>query len=528
MVSRRLGLVALAIAGAACGTQPASQRSAAPVTAQVVGDCTEAACLWLRRPGACDLAASAIGAPPGPYGEVQILDPGVGTTAVTSGGNSFSLTVDESLRALDWSATTAVDFVIVDDPVGGNAYLYVPPVTGDHGLHTYLDGFVTGATFCYGAAPYALSVAKSAAATFRRTWSWTIEKSSPTSAVSLPVGAAVDASYAVTVSATPVDSGWVVTGEIVVQNPTPVDATGVQIVDSYAGVAAVMDCGDFGGTLAAGETLSCTYAVPLAGAFDGTNVATVTTTGPMLGGTASAEVAFGAPAPVDECVSVTDDRVGTLGNVCAAAAPATFTYALPIGPYASCDVSGVGTTFVNTASYAAPSGATGSSAWTVTVQVPCTASGCTLTQGYWKTHSRKGPAPYDARWQNLGPLEEATPFFLSGKTWYDLFRTPVTGSPYLALAHQYMAAKLNVLAGASASALGDALATSEAFFAASTPATALTAAQRAALQRLASLLDDFNGGRIGPGHCADRGDGSGDGEDGGGGDDGGSCAGGDR
>lgn len=506
MVSRRFGPVALALAAAACGAQPAAQRTAASVSAQVVGDCTELACPWLSRPGACDLAASAIGAPPGPYGEVQILDPGAGTTTVTSGGSSFSLTVDEGMRSLAWSATTAVDFVIVNDPVGGNVYLYAPPVTGDRGLGTDLDGFVTGATFCYGAAPWALSVSKSATATSRRTWTWSIEKSSPTSAVSLPVGGTVDASYVVTVTAVPADSGWVVTGEIVVQNPTPVDATGVQILDSYAGVAAVVDCGAFGGTLPAGEALTCSYAVPLAGAFDGTNVATVTTSGPVLGGTASAEVAFGAPEPVDECVLVTDDRAGTLGTVCAAASPATFSYTLPIGPYATCDASGLGTTFVNTASFAAPSGAAGSSTWTVAVQVPCSASGCTLTQGYWKTHSRKGPAPYDARWQDLGSLEESTPFFLSARTWYEELWTPVGGSPYDALAHQYMAAKLNVLAGASASALGDALATSEAFFGASTPATTLTPAQRAALTGLAALLDDFNSGRIGPGHCGDRGD----------------------
>ena len=528
MVSRRLRLIALVLAAAAsaCGTRSgASQKSAASASPQVVGACTELACLWLRRPGACDLAAASIGAPPGPYQELQVLDPSVGTTTIGAGGSSFSLTLDESLLSVGWSATTAVNFVIVNDALGGEAYVYNPPTTGDTALASYLDQPITGATFCWGASPFALTVSKTATAEFRRTWSWQIDKSSPTSSASLAVGASVDATYAVTVAAASADSGWMVAGDIVILNGTPVDATGIAIDDSFAGVPATLDCGDFDGTLYAGEVLTCGYTVALAAAFDGTNVVTVTATGGVVGGTASAEVVFGDPTTVvDECVSVADDHVGVLGTVCASAAPATFTYTLPVGPYAACDPSGAGTAFVNTASFSAPSGATGTSSWAIAVQVPCTSSGCTLTQGYWKTHSRQGPAPYDPRWRNLGPLEEQTPFFLSGMTWYEVFGAPVTGSAYLDLAHQYMAAKLNVLAGASASALGNALATAEAFFSTATPATALTAAQRSALVSLASLLDQFNSGLIGPGHCGDRGDdGSGGGQTGscGGGEDGG-------
>ncbi len=471
----------------------------------VVGVCGELARPWLRQPGVCDTAAQTIGAPPGPYLEVQMIDPAVGTTSVTSSGATFSLTLDASFLSFDWTATTPVDLVVAGGPWGGAAYLYAPAATSDTALRTFLSRHVTSATFCWRPPSYALVVSKTAAATFQRTWGWSIEKTSTTSSVSLPVGATADASYVVTVTASPSDSGWAVTGEITIQNPAPVAATGVQIVDSYGGAPATVDCGAFAGTLAAGASLTCAYTVALAAAFDGTNVATVTTTGGVPGGTASAEVTFGAPATtVDDCVSVTDDRMGALGTVCAAAAPATFSYRASVGPYAACDPTGLGTPFVNTASFSAPSGATGSSSWTIAVEVPCTSSGCTLTQGYWKTHSRKGPAPYDARWENLDALEEATPFFLSGKTWYEVFSTPVKGNAYYNLAHQYMAAKLNVLAGASASALGNALTTSEAFFAVSTPSTPLTASQRAALLGLATLLDQFNNGEIGPGHCDNR------------------------
>lgn len=120
------------------------------------------------------------------------------------------------------------------------------------------------------------------------------------------------------------------------------------------------------------------------------------------------------------------------------------------------------------------------------------AQGCTYTQGYWKTHSRKGPAPYDAGWQNLGALEENTPFFASGKTWYQMWQQPVRGSAYIQLAHQYMAAKLNVLNGASAPAnVTAAMVTAESYFGGAS----------VNIKGLASLLDDYNNGRTGPGHC---------------------------
>ena len=120
-------------------------------------------------------------------------------------------------------------------------------------------------------------------------------------------------------------------------------------------------------------------------------------------------------------------------------------------------------------------------------------AGCTYTQGYWKTHSMAGPAPYDAGWQNLaGGLEHNTVFYNSGKTWLELWKTPVKGSAYVQLAHQYMAAKLNVINGASAPAnVTAAIAAAESYFATGTGSIA----------GLAALLDEFNNGLVGPGHC---------------------------
>ncbi|MBK8248066.1 MAG: hypothetical protein IPK85_11785 [Gemmatimonadetes bacterium] len=130
----------------------------------------------------------------------------------------------------------------------------------------------------------------------------------------------------------------------------------------------------------------------------------------------------------------------------------------------------------------------------INTELPPPPSGCTYTQGYWKTHSLAGPAPYDAGWQNIGPLEHNTPFYGSGKTWLALWNTPPKkGNVYIQLAHQYMAAKLNVLNGAGVPAnVSAALTAAEAYF--STGAGDITG--------LASLLDDYNNGLIGPGHCS--------------------------
>lgn len=132
--------------------------------------------------------------------------------------------------------------------------------------------------------------------------------------------------------------------------------------------------------------------------------------------------------------------------------------------------------------------------------------GCTLTQGYWKTHSSYGPAPTDAGWfTSATPLGPNTLFFSSGRTWYQIFWTPPKGgNAYLQLAHQYMAAKLNILNGASSTTAVDAaILWAEAFFPGKTTATALTDAQIRAARAAAGVLGSYNEGIVGPGHCQD-------------------------
>lgn len=136
----------------------------------------------------------------------------------------------------------------------------------------------------------------------------------------------------------------------------------------------------------------------------------------------------------------------------------------------------------------------------VVCRPPKDGHGCTLTPGYWKTHSRYGPAPYDATWALIG---EDTTFFLSGQSFYTVMWTDSTLKYYI-LARAYIAAILNGLAGASdTSDVQAAIAFAETFFNTYTPSSTLSPAVRAQVIGMASILDDYNNGLTGPGHCPD-------------------------
>ena len=202
---------------------------------------------------------------------------------------------------------------------------------------------------------------------------------------------------------------------------------------------------------------------------------------------------------------MSDTPYGSLGKVCAGEAPKTFTYNLNVGPYADCGEY----KFINTASFVTnDTDTTDSSSWTVTVNVPC-GGGCTLTQGYWKTHSEFGPAPYDDTWAQLSS-GASTAFYQSGKTYYEVLWTPPQGgNAYYVLAHQYIAAQLNILNGADPSAAQVAFDAATTLFNKYTPDQVAVAKGktgndlRSQFTSLATVLDNYNNGLIGPGHCSE-------------------------
>jgi len=425
--------------------------------------------------------------------------------------NTVVVSVDDLL--FDWSSTLSIDAVIVKGGPNANLYLYDPEALSNDGepsLHAPVNpsnGLYYGLShieFCF---DYEVTVAKTALPSFQRTYDWEIDKTSTVTELLLSDGQVYLVPYEVTVAvAGYTDSDWQVAGAVVVHNPAPFAAVLTGIADLLDGDPVALDCGvDFPFTLPAGATLECSYQVALgaAPAAPLVNAVEVTTTGPVGGGGATAIADFTSATidAVDDCVDVTDDQVGPLGSVCVGDAPRTFAYDGAAGPYECGEHQ-----LVNVASLVTDdTGATGSDAWTIAVTVPCEL-GCTLTPGYWKTHSSHGPAPYDDTWALL-PAGAETPFYLSGQTYYQALWTPPARNAYYILARAFIAAQLNQLDGASFGAAQSAWDQAAALLAVYTPAdiAALKGAAgnglRAQLIALAATLDAYNNGLIGPGHC---------------------------
>ena len=131
-----------------------------------------------------------------------------------------------------------------------------------------------------------------------------------------------------------------------------------------------------------------------------------------------------------------------------------------------------------------------------TIQTVITPKGCTLTPGYWKTHPEE--------WMSF----VNTTFTLSGQTFFEVLWTEPAGNAYYILAHQAIAAYLNYQQGASVpTEVGEALTDAASLFNTHTPAQIAPLKgndmTRKQFIKLAELLDDYNNGLIGPGHCED-------------------------
>jgi hypothetical protein len=150
------------------------------------------------------------------------------------------------------------------------------------------------------------------------------------------------------------------------------------------------------------------------------------------------------------------------------------------------------------------SGQTRNASATVTITAPdCPTTpgggmeGCTYTQGYWKNHPSAWPAGYSPN---------AT-FFSSEQTWLDVLWTPPRGDEYYILAHQYIAAVLNVANGATApDSVQAAIDAATAYF------QGTSSASRDEVLAWANTLAQFNEGYLGPGHCTSSSGGGGSGK----------------
>jgi hypothetical protein len=126
---------------------------------------------------------------------------------------------------------------------------------------------------------------------------------------------------------------------------------------------------------------------------------------------------------------------------------------------------------------------------------------CTRTQGYWKTHGEVWDQAGDGK-----PFLTTTTFYNTGTSYLTIFNTaPKNGNAYLQLAHQFIAASLNLNGALSGIAPVDAAMAGSAAYFAGAPAGIPNPADptRSQLQAWATTLDNFNNGVTGPGHCPD-------------------------
>ncbi len=155
----------------------------------------------------------------------------------------------------------------------------------------------------------------------------------------------------------------------------------------------------------------------------------------------------------------------------------------------------LGTTYV--ARVKANGGVTASaSAFSLNLFAPTLSSpstNCTYTQGYWKNH----PGLWPVSSLTLGTVTYTSAQLLQ------IFNQPAAGNGLLSLAHQLIAAKLNIAQGAVPPAgVSTAIASADALISNKVcPPIGAGYLSPGSTSGLTNTLDDFNNGVTGPGHC---------------------------
>ena len=376
------------------------------------------------------------------------------------------------------------------------------------------------------------------------TWTWDIDKShAEVEPLMIGAGESVDVDYTIELTATAQEGGGTsVTGNVTVLNTNPaMDAELVSVQGFINDIEVDLDCPslvvpdadyDVDSNIVYG-TLVCPFTLVMpegqtamtVGArveqqlYDYAADGTATLAGTRVYQGAIPVTQGGTGTETDECVQVSDIYLGTgtdLGEFCASASPITlqFTGTISVDAEDPCEFE-----VANLAQFVTnDSGTSGSDTTLVSVTRPdCggEANGCTRTQGYWKTHSIYGPAPYDDTWAQIG---EDTPFFSATASggqlsWYGVLWTQPRGNAYFTLAHQYIAASLNLMSDASASqevldAMDAATTLFETYTSAQIGALKGNKAPRPQFLELAELLDRYNNGdpALGASHCDDGGE----------------------
>jgi hypothetical protein len=129
-------------------------------------------------------------------------------------------------------------------------------------------------------------------------------------------------------------------------------------------------------------------------------------------------------------------------------------------------------------------------------------TGCTRTNVYW-SHDLSHPA-----WEGVVPNGPSTIFFLSGRNYWQMLTDSTGQSPYNELALDYIAAELNVYAGASMpSDVIVAFLDAQALFMSYAPSYDFVTdpdGVTAAFVDLRPILSLYNRGKLGPGACSGK------------------------
>lgn len=132
----------------------------------------------------------------------------------------------------------------------------------------------------------------------------------------------------------------------------------------------------------------------------------------------------------------------------------------------------------------------------------CGGGGCTYTQGYWKTHGPVGCNPSSGA--NLWPADIQTNGLVIGGTTYTqdqlctILNTPAGGTN-LAVAHQLIAALMNIANGSDPSTVQSCIDAAQTYL----TTYGLNGKISSDGSNLVTCLTNFNEGATGPGHCSD-------------------------
>lgn len=424
---------------------------------------------------------------------------GSGSTTLFFNGGQVTLTYTQG-TIVSWNSTSPqVQSISVGNEKGSlyNIYTYAGTRSSDTGLVPPEDPANIGSVYvCFGTLKESdlTLVTRINKTSYKRTYDWTLACASDP--VILSPGQVYDAPVSINGTAAYQDSEISVSAEVSVTNNGPAST-----IISVNGVSTSIP-------LATGATASVPFVTNLSSIAPGDVTVTIVarpdgTCGLQSTYTSSAGYTFGAPT-----TSVGNNITLSVGSAtqtfpnAGANGSASLTGTVTVGSYNSC-----GDYVVPfTGSLTDESGVVVSTTCNIAINVAC-GDGCTLSQGYWKTHSRQGPAPYDSNWGLIGVNEEQTPFFISGQTYHQVLNTAPRGNLYYVLAVQYIAAELNKLKGT-----GFPAAVLAAYNAANGILQQYTPAQIGALSsqdplrkqitNLATVLANYNSGLLGVPYCS--------------------------